>query len=87
MALRLRTYQEKVKDQMVNDAVEHLINNPNQKRTILLVAGTGAGKTLICSRTLKEIFQNNIIGNNVAFVWLSPGKGGLHKQSLEAVKT
>lgn len=51
-----------------------------EESTILLRACTGSGKTVMLLSFIEEYIKNN---NDVAFIWLSPGKGDLEEQSKE----
>jgi type III restriction enzyme len=81
---RLRVYQEKARDAIVNDCVEHLQSNPEQERVYGFVAPTGAGKTAIVAKAIKEISAQ--LGGKVAFLWNTISSGNLDDQSYLALK-
>ena len=47
-------------------------------RDIVLKSPTGSGKTIILTRFMHEYMKAN---PNIAFIWLTPGKGDLQEQS------
>jgi type III restriction enzyme len=81
---RLRVYQEKARDAIVSDCVDHIQSNPEQERIYGFVAPTGAGKTAIVAKAIKETSAQ--LNNRVAFVWLTISSGDLDGQSYTALK-
>ncbi len=75
----LRRYQSNACDAIVNDCMSHFESLTNEERVFSLQAPTGAGKTVILAQTIKSINQK--LNGNVAFIWLSIGKGDLEEQS------
>lgn len=66
------------------DAKNYLLDKTtdiNSKRKIILKSPTGSGKTIILLSYIDDYFNN--IDNDIIFVWLTPGKGNLEKQSQE----
>jgi type III restriction enzyme len=53
-------------------------------KNIVFKAPTGSGKTVIVSTFVEEIVKEN--SDNLTFIWVSIGKGDLHKQSFRNVK-
>lgn len=82
--IRLRACQEKARDAIIDDALTHLQDSDNTERRFGLIAPTGAGKTLIVSKAIKEISAQ--LNDRVAFVWLTLEKGGLVSQSQASLK-
>lgn len=81
MAIKLYKYQDKaLKEMMV--ASENLLNSGQKSKYILLKSITGSGKTVIASAYIQEMFKAY---DNIAFVWISVGKGGLHIQSRDSL--
>ncbi|WP_307992438.1 DEAD/DEAH box helicase family protein [uncultured Clostridium sp.] len=77
-----------------DEAEEGLISITNRvlkaktvsNREVILKAITGAGKTIIMSNYIKEVYsQEN--RPDIVFVWLSIGSGGLQFQSAEKIAT
>lgn len=64
-----------------NEAVDWLYQktfNPSSKKTIVMSAPTGSGKTVILIRYIDRLLSVN---KKIAVVWLCPGKGDLEEQS------
>ena len=78
----LKNYQEQ--------AIEELLTYSNMyfkrdgKETIVLQAPTGSGKTFTMARFMLELVNSN--DRDLCFLWISIGKGELHKQSMKSVK-
>lgn len=56
------------------------------RKEIVFKAPTGSGKTFIASSLFEELAEENPFVN-FCILWACPGKGELHKQSFDAVKT
>lgn len=72
----LKPYQRKA----VDNIKDFLSNGYTSKDRILLKAPTGAGKTVITSCLLEEIYLEN---RDICFIWISIGKSGIHEQSKD----
>lgn len=83
MIYLLKPYQRDAVDEL-KEYVKIGLNSKNRK-SIIFKAPTGSGKTFMASSLFEEIAEEN---SNIDFcvIWACPGKGELHKQSLEAVK-
>lgn len=82
MKYKLYKYQEKaVKNLLIHS--DKLFNTKEKDKYILLKAITGAGKTVISANYIEEMFKEY---NNLAFIWISVGKGELHLQSRNSLK-
>lgn len=83
MIYLLKPYQRDAVDEL-KEYVKIGLNSKNRK-SIIFKAPTGSGKTFMASSLFEEIAEEN---SNINFcvIWACPGKGELHKQSLEAVK-
>lgn len=83
MIYLLKPYQRDAVDEL-KEYVKIGLNSKNRK-SIIFKAPTGSGKTFMASSLFEEIAEekSNI---NFCVIWACPGKGELHKQSLEAVK-
>lgn len=55
----------------------------DSKRTVVVKAPTGAGKTIIMIALINEYLKEH---TNTAFIWLCPGKGDLEEQSREKMQ-
>lgn len=83
MIFSLKPYQRDAVDEL-KEYINNYLNAKN-KKSIIFKAPTGSGKTFMASSVFEEIAEEN---NEINFcvIWACPGKGELHKQSLEAVK-
>ncbi len=81
MKYTLYDYQNKVLDSLMEYS-DKLFNSNEEDKYILLKAITGAGKTVIAGAYIEEMFKQY---SNLAFVWLSVGKGGLHLQTKKSL--
>lgn len=82
MKYKLYKYQEKaVKNLLIHS--NKLFNSEEEDKYILLKAITGAGKTVISANYIEEMFKEY---DNLAFIWISVGKGELHLQSRKSLK-
>ena len=83
MLYTLKNYQREAVDEL-KKYIKIGLDSVNRK-TFVFKAPTGSGKTFMASSLFEEIAEEN---NDVNFcvIWACPGKGELHKQSLNAVK-
>lgn len=83
MLYTLKNYQREAVDELKKYIKIGL--DSNNRKTVVFKAPTGSGKTFMASSLFEEIAEEN---NDVNFcvIWACPGKGELHKQSLNAVK-
>ncbi len=56
------------------------------RKEVVFKAPTGSGKTFMASSLFEELAEENP-STNFCILWACPGKGELHKQSFDAVKT
>lgn len=56
------------------------------RKEVVFKAPTGSGKTFMAASLFEEIAEENL-SVNFCILWACPGKGELHKQSFDAVKT
>jgi len=78
----LLPYQEEAVDKLKKRTKDFLEESGNE--TIVFQAPTGAGKTFMATKYMEEIVKE--IKDDLCFLWVSIGKGELHKQSMKAVK-
>ncbi|MDD4376342.1 MAG: DEAD/DEAH box helicase family protein [Clostridia bacterium] len=78
----LKTYQSEVVDKLISRVGNFLKERGNE--TLVFQAPTGSGKTFIMTKFIEELTKE--YDEDLCFVWVSIGKGELHKQSLKAVK-
>lgn len=56
------------------------------RKEVVFKAPTGSGKTFMAASLFEELAEENL-SVNFCILWACPGKGELHKQSFDAVKT
>lgn len=78
----LKTYQEEAVLQLLTYSSMYF--NLSGNETIVLQAPTGSGKTFMMSRYMLELAKSPDF--DLCFLWVSIGKGDLHKQSMKSVK-
>jgi type III restriction enzyme len=83
----LREYQVAAKDAVIDflDEVSRSTLEPFAKKSMLLVGPTGMGKTVTAGAVIKERLSMNNAAP-AAFLWLSPAKGKLDKQTKAALE-
>lgn len=79
---KLFEYQENAMKELI-DNTKKLLPKKNNK-IIVFQSPTGSGKTFIITKYIENLI--NEINNDICFLWLSIGKGQLHKQSMKAVQ-
>lgn len=80
----LKNYQEKALERLIS-RTRDLFCDGQIQRTIVFQSPTGSGKTFIIAKYIEEIIKE-LEDRDLCFVWISIGKGELHKQSYEALK-
>lgn len=78
----LKKYQEKAIVQLLT--LSKMYFDLEENETIVLQAPTGSGKTFTMARYMLELVQDSDL--DLCFLWVSIGRGELHKQSLKSVK-
>jgi type III restriction enzyme len=80
----LRKYQEKARDAITSAVLGVLGRDNTNDRLIVYQSPTGSGKTVTMAYALAAAHAHP---NRREFIvlWLSPGKGGLHRQSARAL--
>lgn len=79
---QLMPYQETAVDKLKKRTKDFLEEKGNE--IIVFQAPTGAGKTFMATKFMEEIVKE--VSDDLCFLWISIGKGELHKQSLKSVK-
>jgi type III restriction enzyme len=82
--INLKDYQEQAIDQLVVEAI-HLLKNSAKKKLLVFQAPTGSGKTVMTAMFIKELIAKRP-DEKICFLWVSIGKGNLHKQSKKALE-
>ena len=82
MKYTLCEYQREAVYELVSNSEKLMLSSQNNKY-ILLKAITGAGKTVMMAGYIEEMFNNY---DDITFIWISVGDGGLHKQSKNSLE-
>ncbi len=85
MQISNKVYQEKAIGQIVNAVVELLPKTEISNRLVVFQSPTGSGKTYMISEVIEELISD-FEDLDVCYLWISIGKGELHKQSQRALK-
>ena len=80
--IELVGYQRKAVDAIKADAI-HFLGSGNSRAELTLKSPTGSGKTVMATAIMEELYEER---KDVAFLWTSVGKGGLHEQSAKSVE-
>ena len=86
MKINDKLYQEKAVSQIINAITDLLPKTNIENKVIVFQSPTGSGKTFIISQVIEELIENYNEEVDVSFLWISIGKGDLHKQSYKAIK-
>lgn len=78
----LKKYQEVALDKLISRTKDFFSEDGNE--TIVFQAPTGSGKTFIATQYINNIIKE--LQEDICFLWVSIGKGELHKQSFKNVK-
>lgn len=81
---QLKNYQEQAVDELLLKT-KLLLDKKSNKKTIVFQAPTGSGKTFMMSQYIEQLIEE-VKNEDFCFLWLSPGKGSLHKQSFDSLK-
>lgn len=80
----LKRYQEDAVEELINYS-EKLIKKDREKQTIIFQAPTGSGKTFMMGSFIEQLI-NEMPNEDLCFLWISIGRGELHKQSYNSLK-
>ena len=78
----LKKYQEIAVDKLISRTKDFFREEGNE--TIVFQAPTGSGKTFMVTQYINNIVKELV--DDVCFLWVSIGKGELHKQSMKNVQ-
>lgn len=81
----LKNYQEKAVNKLLSRSKE-LFEENIDKRTIVFQAPTGSGKTFMMSKYVESLIET-LEDKDLCFLWLSIGKGDLHIQSYDSIRS
>lgn len=80
----LKLFQEKAINKILNEVKEIL--EENREGTIVFQSPTGSGKTYTMSNIIQKLALDiDFLNEDFCFVWVSIGKGELHKQSYKSL--
>jgi type III restriction enzyme len=85
MNINLLPYQEKAVDQLIK-RMKVLLSSPGTGKICVFQSPTGSGKTVIIAKFIEEIIKD-LAEVDMCFVWISIGKGNLHIQSRDSLKS
>lgn len=80
---QLKDCQREGVDKLINRVKMFLEEDGNS--TITFEAPTGSGKTLMMTNALSELSEKDL-KQDIAYIWISIGKGALHEQSYNSFK-
>jgi type III restriction enzyme len=89
MKIILKDYQQKAVDTLTEKVSLFLDSNNDHKKTAVLQAPTGSGKTIMVASFIESLINKNKESESsldFTFVWLSIGKGDLHNQSRRSLE-
>lgn len=84
MQIELKDYQEKKVEELVK-AVSDLISKEAQNKVCVFQSPTGSGKTVMVAKFIERIIKEET-ETDFCFLWISIGKGELHKQSKKSLE-
>ena len=84
MTIHLKEYQEKKVSELVA-AVSNLLPLVAENKVCIFQSPTGSGKTIVIAKVI-ETLSNEFTEEDFCFLWISIGKGELHKQSKKSLE-
>ena len=83
--MELKNFQEKAVNKILNEVKE--IIEEERTGTVVFQSPTGSGKTYTMSNVIQKLaLDSEFKDEDFCFVWVSIGKGNLHKQSYNSLK-
>jgi len=83
MNINLKEYQRGAVDDLIYRN-KKLLDKNGKGKICVFQAPTGSGKTIIVAKFIEEITKE-LPESDLCFIWVSPGKGELHKQSKRSL--
>jgi type III restriction enzyme len=80
-----KEYQNKAIESLVTATADLISKSEVGNKIIVFQSPTGSGKTYMVSRFMRD-FIEDYPENDVCFLWISIGKGELHKQSKKSIQ-
>lgn len=84
MTLEIKQYQENTIGQLVK-SVSDLLAKDASNKVCVFQSPTGSGKTVMLAKFIEEIIKE-LPETDLCFLWVSIGKGDLHKQSKKSLE-
>lgn len=84
MTIDLKEYQDKKVDELVK-IFSDLLPLEAENKLCVFQSPTGSGKTVMVAKFI-ETLKNDLIEEDFCFLWISIGKGELHKQSKKSLE-
>jgi len=84
MTITYKEYQEKAIEKLVK-SVSDLIPIDAKKKVCVFQSPTGSGKTIMAAKFIENLIKE-LPETDLCFLWVSIGKGDLHKQSKKSLE-
>jgi len=84
MLITTKKYQETAIENLVK-SVSELLQSPAENKICVFQSPTGSGKTFMVARFIEDFITENL-DHELCFLWVSIGKGELHKQSKRSLE-
>jgi type III restriction enzyme len=83
MTLSYKEYQETAIDELVK-SISDLMTNSAKNKVCVFQSPTGSGKTIMVAKFIENLIKE-LPEEDFSFLWVSIGKGELHKQSKKSL--
>ena len=83
MTITYKEYQENAIEQLVK-SISDLIPNDATNKVCVFQSPTGSGKTIMVAKFIEDLIKD-LPETDFCFLWVSIGKGDLHKQSKKSL--
>jgi len=83
MTLSYKEYQETAIDELVK-SISDLMTNSAKNKVCVFQSPTGSGKTIMVAKFIENLIKE-LPEEDFSFLWVSIGKGKLHKQSKKSL--
>ena len=84
MNINLKTYQENAVNELIK-SVSDLLAKDAANKVCVFQSPTGSGKTVMVAKFIEGIIKESA-DEDLCFLWISIGKGELHKQSKRSLE-
>lgn len=82
--LHLKQFQREKIDELISSVSKLLQKKNDEKKVCVFQSPTGSGKTTMVALFIQELIKE-LPERDMCFLWVSIGKGELHKQSKKAL--